>query len=420
MKKITLIATLFVTTTLTHAQKVYDFTGSANPGNWIHASTGISATPSAQGLVFEFGNNTPRIDITRAADPFNVSVGTHMVVTLINNNTEVGSFSGFFDKNGVGQSGTQFLGFQTGMVQASSPGAGVEATYVFELTSANYLNDPGNTTGNDTNSLSDMEYIGIRFRNAAGANLTGTSAANGNIILKRIEIVNAGSIQKTSYNFASDNLAGFEGLTGATISKGTNTLNLVGDNTNVGPKFGQSFYSVNASANSYAHVTVSGNASNADEVRFQFVDAMSVAQNYTAVPLTIGNVIDLPLSSKPEWTGNLTNWRIVFSNSGGAAINTGLIQVSSVSFDNNATLSTSSFNTSDVSFYPNPANNTIFFNGNSKVVKASIFDITGKQVLESNAINNNQLDVSNLKTGLYLLNIQDSNNNNAVKKLIIK
>ncbi len=420
MKKIILLVALITTAFFTHAQKVYDFTGSANPGSWVAAGSGISVTPSAAGLVFDFGAGVPRIDITRVADPFDVSVGTHMIVTLVNNSTEVGSFGGFFDKNGSGLSGTQFLAFQTGMIQATAPGSGVEATYVFKLESNNYQNDMSSGSLNDTDGFDNMEYVGIRFRDASSSNLGDDSATNGNIILKKIEIVNAGTIINNDYDFINDDLVGFSAINGGSITDGGTTLNFSGDNSNVGPKLVQDFYAVDAS-NKFAHVVVAIKSSNADQVKFQFVDASSAVKTYGNQTLTTGTPIDFALGSKPEWTGNIKEWRLVFSNSGGAPVDTGSIQISEFVFDNSPTLSLKENALATFTMYPNPANNVLNIKSASSIEKVDIYNIVGKQILSTKGfVNSTEINISNLSSGVYLVKIIDQNNNSAIKKLILK
>ena len=417
MKKITLLVALIVTSFSLNAQKVYDFTGSQNPGSWVHAGAGISVTPSEAGLVFEFGVNTPRIDITRAADPFDVSVGTHMIITLINNNTEVGSFSGFTDKNGAGQSGTNFMSYQTGITKATTPGAGVEKTYVYELTGSNYAND--GEEANNTNAISDMEYIGIRFRNSAAANLVGSSAENGNIILKKIQIVNGGVLSKASYDFAIDDIAGFSGTNQGTVVDGGTTLNFAASGTGSAPKAGQTFYAIDAS-NTFAHVVFDSNTSNADQVKFQFQDIANVSQTYGANTLNIGSstIVDFPLSVKTEWTGSIKDWRLVFSNSSSELIDTGLIKISRIIFDNNASLATKNINAESFSFYPNPVNSILNLNTKNPISKVQILDATGRIVLEEINLDNNSLDVSKLKNGLYILNVYTVKNELMTTKML--
>ena len=424
MKKITFIAALFVATTLTYAQKVYDFT-TGNPGTWTNKGSASNATQTnGVGMTLTFNSGTPRFDITRAVDPIDLAANpyTHVIITLINNNTEIETIGFGHDKNSTG-SGVRYL--STSVTPALTAGAGVEQTLVIEVGgNAEWTNDQP-AIGLDSDGTPNMEYFLFRFRNASDANLTADSATNGNLIIKSVRFVQAGTVQKSSYNFATEGIAGFVGLTGATVVDGGSTLDVSGDGTKTTPKVSQTFYSVDASSASYVHLVVDSNLSNADEVKFQFIDAGSNSLTYGSNPLNLGTAttIDIKLDGRPEWTGNITEWRFVFSESvSGAVIDANPIKISQIVFDNNITLSTEKqeFNASNFSFYPNPANNVVYFKGNSQITKAAIYDITGKQVFETSRISNNSLDISKLKSGLYLLSVTDKNDMVSTKKLLKK
>ncbi len=82
-------------------------------------------------------------------------------------------------------------------------------------------------------------------------------------------------------------------------------------------------------------------------------------------------------------------------------------------------LSTQSFNKLDVDMYPNPVKNgvvTIKTNSNQPL-QISVFDVLGKQVI-SKTVSNNTLNVSNLKAGIYLVQVTE-NNATSTKKLIV-
>ena len=427
MKKITLLSLLLITAFTVNAQKTYDFSGSANPGTWESKGASISATPSADGMVLDFGAGTPRLDITRAADPFNVSEGAFAVVTLTNNSTEIENFRLQYDKNASGKSGIQYMGWTGGITPAATAGNGVQQTLVFPLTSANYQNDGGGTGSafaNDTDGLDNMEYIAIAFRNASASNLTEDSATNGNIIIQKIEIVNPGVFTKDSYNFASDGITGFDvnNAGSGTVSYDGSTINFNGDGTKTAPKISQTFYGVNASSNTHVHIVVDSNASNADEIKFQFLDASDVVQTYGVQTLNIGlqTTIDFDLSTKTEWTGNIKDWRIVFTESSDANIDNGTIAISEIIFDSNASLSTPTFNDFSFSVYPNPTNGIIHIKTSNKLQKIQLFSIIGKKVFETSPPMNEPLNFSQVNAGVYLLRLIDTNNNIKTKKLIIK
>lgn len=84
------------------------------------------------------------------------------------------------------------------------------------------------------------------------------------------------------------------------------------------------------------------------------------------------------------------------------------------------TLSNDLFESSDFAIYPNPTS-TGFVNirTNSGVnINVQIFNVLGKIVLNQ-SVSNKQLDVSTLKTGVYIIRISQDGNT-ATKKLIIK
>jgi hypothetical protein len=76
--------------------------------------------------------------------------------------------------------------------------------------------------------------------------------------------------------------------------------------------------------------------------------------------------------------------------------------------------------------YPNPTKNTIHVelpNNLSDTIKTvSFYDVLGKTVKQITNSNSNaiKIDVSQLSSGLYFVEIQTENNTKLVKKLIIK
>jgi hypothetical protein len=84
------------------------------------------------------------------------------------------------------------------------------------------------------------------------------------------------------------------------------------------------------------------------------------------------------------------------------------------------TLSTRSFGVDTFNMYPNPTS-TGFVNINStnnELIKVRVLDVLGKQVLQSNVVNN-KLNVSSLNAGIYILKLTQ-NNATVTKKLVIK
>lgn len=87
---------------------------------------------------------------------------------------------------------------------------------------------------------------------------------------------------------------------------------------------------------------------------------------------------------------------------------------------NGFTLSVASLQVNTFNVYPNPSN-TGFVNIVSKTneaINVTVFNVLGKQVL-SQTLNNNQLNISKLNNGVYILQISQ-NGNTTTKKLVVK
>lgn len=84
-----------------------------------------------------------------------------------------------------------------------------------------------------------------------------------------------------------------------------------------------------------------------------------------------------------------------------------------------ATLSATSFDTSNFTISPNPAKDyvTITSKDNMQISEITIFDLSGKVVLQSKNTTQS-IDVSLLNSGAYLLLIEDVNGNKTTKKFI--
>ena len=73
----------------------------------------------------------------------------------------------------------------------------------------------------------------------------------------------------------------------------------------------------------------------------------------------------------------------------------------------NQLLSIVDFNGVDIAVFPNPVQTKLHFSGLTSPVQATVFDMLGKRQLQSEVINS--LDVSSLKSGLYMVEIKNEN-----------
>ena len=73
----------------------------------------------------------------------------------------------------------------------------------------------------------------------------------------------------------------------------------------------------------------------------------------------------------------------------------------------------------DINIYPNPANDFISIEGfvNSKAVVAALFDLQGRKLLTQDVSESNQINVSHLKSGLYICKI--THNGKTISKKVM-
>ena len=91
-------------------------------------------------------------------------------------------------------------------------------------------------------------------------------------------------------------------------------------------------------------------------------------------------------------------------------------QVLSV-YTNNAVLATTENNikSTDISIYPNPAKDFVNIQSDIKVQSAEIYNMAGQKVLETKE---SKINISKLKSGIYMIQIKDVKNQTVTKKFI--
>ncbi|SEQ14424.1 Por secretion system C-terminal sorting domain-containing protein [Hyunsoonleella jejuensis] len=76
-------------------------------------------------------------------------------------------------------------------------------------------------------------------------------------------------------------------------------------------------------------------------------------------------------------------------------------------------------NTIEFGLYPNPAKDILKIKSLNGISKLSVYDVTGKQVLVADKVYGDKIDISNLTTGIYVLQIEDNDKNTGTKKFVI-
>ena len=89
---------------------------------------------------------------------------------------------------------------------------------------------------------------------------------------------------------------------------------------------------------------------------------------------------------------------------------------------NNSSLSLNDNNSmAIIDVFPNPTSGELYFSGDIENIKGiELYDYTGKKIKSANNNNINQIDISHLPIGLYLVKIIDNYNNISTKKIIKK
>ena len=98
----------------------------------------------------------------------------------------------------------------------------------------------------------------------------------------------------------------------------------------------------------------------------------------------------------------------------------GSITIIEMEYYYDAALSAGKFDTAKANIYPNPAKNRVYIEGVLDISEVTLYDLTGKMVLQRREFEDSSLNISSLKSGLYIIRVSDSHNAVTVKKLIIK
>lgn len=144
----------------------------------------------------------------------------------------------------------------------------------------------------------------------------------------------------------------------------------------------------------------------------EFLSPVAAGSN---VPDTFNFLIPnttVPTASLPS--GQNYKLKIELRNSTGGYL-TGQFPNTEINFTPN--LSTSNFENNIFNIYPNPTNDFLNIKGieNTPISQVIIMDMLGKKVLATSQLDSNKIDVSNLKSGIYLMTISVNNIQKTIK-----
>lgn len=285
---------------------------------------------------------------------------------------------------------------------------------------------------NSTNWVGTMNDIKIHFK-ATGNTDYVLPNAPGNITIDIDKIEFTDTLPRPEkhiyeFNTAGDD-EGFSTPLDATsaVAGGNLTLTPSAPGTAIA-KVTNGVNSVNASANTHIHIVYQNLSADNNELRVQFRSAFD---NYTAFIGTNTSInqsmaafetisLDLATIKPTEWTGTAQDFQLAVRNTANAgnASSAGDFVVDRIVFNNSATLSVDDLTLSNFTVFPNPAKNNITIVGNVDLTSVSVFDITGKKVIENKGSSINTVNVSNLNSGIYLLKLENINGNITTKKFV--
>lgn len=395
MKKITFIFLLAILPLVGFAQ-TFDFTNTDDGWNSLNSFTSTNGatfmtltTVSGDGILKNPTFKNPTTGADASTNPF---VG----ITIRNNDASGPNFLRIsYPKPGGGRRYIEndITVGDTGFV-----------TYWFDMTHVEW-------TGT-------MDDIKLHFKETGNTDyiLPGTSIT---IDIDKIEFTTSiPTTEDNTYNFDSSD-EGWNDTTRCTVAAvaGDLEVTLTGGTSN--SKVALTGFHINATSNAFAHVVLKNNT-NDDQLKLVYTSGAG-SKTKTIVISTMDATYmtyDFDLGADAEWTGNVSDIKLTFDDTA-TQEGSGVILVDRIVFDNNAILSVESNTLSVFSLYPNPAKNVITLNSVNEIIQVSIFNILGKQVLHTTKLIDNQIAISNLEAGIYLVKVQDVNNHTGIKKLVI-
>lgn len=154
------------------------------------------------------------------------------------------------------------------------------------------------------------------------------------------------------------------------------------------------------------------------------------ANNWTVSSNTVATGTRTIVATRAFSTGNTNDYTFAYADN---SIDFACAMMSSASFSMayhggtnrgysldtplSTALSINDFEKNKIAFYPNPTSSAFSIQTDDEVKQVSIYDATGKQIV----VFKNQkesLDISNLPSGIYFAEIENSNNEIFIKKLV--
>lgn len=401
MKK--LLLGLIAALPLSLMAQTYDFDSN---GSSIWSGVQASETYNSNSLTLDYtAGQQPKLRGVNAG--VDASTNKVMAITILNRSSEIQNLKIKHDKKFT--SGNRFVIFELSNVPSQGN------TFFLDLDNREWDNDDAAGVVQDN--------FDIIFRGANDNPLVNA----GSIEIDQIEFIPAlPVIIRNTYSFENDgNTEGYSATGGsnATVTGGS----LIWSFSSGVPKLEQSVFAVNDNSVTFMHVTLRNNSAY-DELRLDIPNPAGSPSNFF-LDITITEndgafvTYDIDLTQFNGWGSygdiQFLNLRVRDQNAptqGGNAT----IEIAEIAYDNSPTASIEGEETLDFTIAPNPA--TSFFevqSSNSEIQNINIYGITGKLV-QAISEPSSRVNVSELDSGIYIVQITANNGLSSTKKLILK
>ena len=270
-------------------------------------------------------------------------------------------------------------------------------------------------SGTNWDTATDGTMIKIQFYNTDGSEYTGTG--NEVFDIDKIEMLSELPItERNVYNFnTEDDEEGFTALNGSLAGPASGLL-LFTPAVDQYAKIDQVAHYVDAT-NKFIHISLKNTSPLNDQLRLLSAAFAGPKTMEISVSDATVNTYTFDLTGEADWTGEQMFIVGIGSLATEKTQDDGIVEFDSIVFDNSAAVEGDEI--VSFSLNPNPAKETLFINSSHTVSSIVIFDITGKQVLQLAELTNNQVNISNLNPGVYMVKVGDNHNNYTTQKLVI-
>jgi len=183
-------------------------------------------------------------------------------------------------------------------------------------------------------------------------------------------------------------------------------------------------FPISSSAYNKLTIKLQNNSATTDQLA---IVAGAITANITTLSTSDTGIMTyvIDLTQNLGWTGDVSSLKLRFADAdnpnAGKPSDTGSIIIDDIAFSFDASLGLESKigAKNEISVYPIPARDVLNVSSTVKISSAEVYDVTGKMVLRDNQLLNNQINVSNLKSGIYILRLKDADNKFEDKKIVI-